>query len=174
MNKQDPPLILQIDSQRYQGWQDVCVALSLEQLADNFSMTVTERWAGVDQVRPIRPGPACTISLGNEQILTGYVDEVLATYDASHHSLMARGRSMAGDLVDCSGAELKLKAISGRGGTFISCLFAPSIHSGICFHQLRHRNIIGRHHLLNDCRFHLFGITSHYSLFQSALSLESS
>ena len=29
------------------------------------------------------------------------------------------------------------------------------------------------HHLLNDCLFHLFGITSHCSLFQSVLSLES-
>lgn len=104
MNNPDP-VILQIGSQRHQGWQEVRLRLSLEQIADSFDLTLTERWSDAGDVRPVKPGEACTVSIGEDLVVTGYVDEVLPNYDATSHTIVASGRSMAGDLVDCSGRD---------------------------------------------------------------------
>jgi len=102
MNQRDP-VVLQIGSQRHQGWQEVRIRLSLEQIADSFELTLTERWAESDMVRPVTPGEACTVKVGDELVVTGYLDEVLPDYDATSHTISASGRSKAADLIDCSG-----------------------------------------------------------------------
>ncbi|MAZ33377.1 MAG: hypothetical protein CMO06_09560 [Thalassospira sp.] len=104
MNNPDP-VILQIGSQRHQGWQEVRVRMSLEQVADSFDLTLTERWSDGGDIRPVSPGVAATVSIGDELVVTGYVDEVLPDYDATSHTIVASGRSKAGDLVDCSGKD---------------------------------------------------------------------
>lgn len=102
------PVILQIGSQRHAGWQEVTIRLSMEQMADQFELTLTERWAESGESRPVTPGEACTVSIGDELVLTGYLDEVLPDYDAESHTIVASGRSRAADLVDCSGQEKRL------------------------------------------------------------------
>lgn len=102
------PVILQIDSQRHQGWQEVRIRRSLEQLADTFELVLTERWADSGVRRPVTPGLACTVSVGTERVVTGYVDDVLPDYDATTHSIVVSGRSLAGDLIDCSGPDRRL------------------------------------------------------------------
>lgn len=104
MNNPDP-VILQIGSQRHQGWQEVRLRLSLEQIADDFDLTLTERWSEDGDIRPVQPGEACTVSIGQDLVVTGYVDQVLPDYSASSHTIVASGRSKAGDLVDCSGRD---------------------------------------------------------------------
>lgn len=104
----DPIVTLQIGSQRHTGWQEVNIRMSLEQIADQFQLSLTERWAESGEVRSLTPGEACAVSIGNELVLTGYVDEVLPDYDAQTHTIVANGRSKAGDLVDCSGQEQRL------------------------------------------------------------------
>lgn len=101
----DEQVILQIGSDRHSGWQQVSIRLSLEQMADEFQLTLTERWSESGEVRPVSPDEACTLSIGSELVLTGYLDEVLPDYDATTHTIVANGRSKAGDLVDCSGKE---------------------------------------------------------------------
>ncbi len=99
------PVVLQIGSQRHQGWQEVRIRLSLEQIADSFELTLTERWAESGLVRPVTPGEACTVHVGDELVVTGYLDEVLPDYDATSHTIAASGRSKAADLIDCSGKD---------------------------------------------------------------------
>lgn len=99
------PVILQIGSQRHQGWQEVRIRLSLAQIADSFELILTERWSESGQIRPVTPGEACTVSVGDELVVTGYLDEVLPDYDAESHTIVANGRSKAADLIDCSGGD---------------------------------------------------------------------
>lgn len=101
------PVTLQIGSQRHTGWQEVRIRLSLDQIADSFELTLTERWSEAGQVRPVTPGEACTVSVGDELVVTGYLDEVLPDYDATSHTIVANGRSKAGDLVDCSDVDTR-------------------------------------------------------------------
>jgi prophage tail gpP-like protein len=99
------PVVLQVGSQRHQGWQEVRIRLSLEQIADSFELVLTERWRESGEVRPVTPGEACAVSVGDELVVTGYLDEVLPDYDAETHTIVANGRSRAADLIDCSGSD---------------------------------------------------------------------
>jgi prophage tail gpP-like protein len=104
----DEQVVLQIGSDRHTGWQEVSIRLSLEQIVDEFQLTLTERWNESGEVRAVSPDAACTLSIGDELVLTGYLDEVLPDYDAEKHTIVANGRSKASDLVDCSGHEQRL------------------------------------------------------------------
>lgn len=106
------PLILQIDSERYTGWQEVRIRLSLEQIADEYALTLTERWDQPHGRRPLSPDAACTLSVGDELILTGHLEDLRLGYTAHQHTIIASGRSKAGDLIDCSGREQRLDGLS--------------------------------------------------------------
>lgn len=99
------PVRLQIGSDQHQGWQEVRIRLSLEQIADSFELVLTERWAESGTVRPVTPGESCALHVGDELVVTGYLDEVLPDYDDTSHTIIAAGRSKAADLVDCSGPD---------------------------------------------------------------------
>lgn len=101
-------VILQLGSERHSGWQEVTIRLSLEQIADEFQLTLTERWSESGDMRLVSPDQPCTLHIDDELVLTGYLDEVLPDYDATTHTIVANGRSKAGDLVDCSGQEQRL------------------------------------------------------------------
>lgn len=107
MNKQEH-VVLQIGSQLHTGWQEVRIRMSLEQMADQFELTLTERWSESGEVRPVSPDSECTVSIGDELVLTGFLDEVLPDYDAESHTIAANGRSRAADLLDCSQQEKRL------------------------------------------------------------------
>lgn len=102
------PVILRVDGSLYQGWQEARVRMSLEQIADTCELTLTERWGGSD-ARPIRTDQECTVEVGEDLVLTGYVDELLPDYDATSHTITASCRSRTADLVDCSGQDKRFK-----------------------------------------------------------------
>lgn len=93
---------LVIGAETHAGWTEIRVMRSIEAVADTFELTLTERWAEGETPRPIRAGTACELWIGDERVVTGYVDEVAPSYDAKSHTVTASGRSKAGDLVDCS------------------------------------------------------------------------
>ncbi|TFL14917.1 hypothetical protein CSC67_06125 [Pusillimonas caeni] len=106
------PVVLQLGSEQHQGWQEVRIRMSLEQIADSFELTLTERWSDAGQVRPVTPGLACTVHVGDELVVTGYLDEVLPDYDAESHTIAASGRSKPADLIDCSGEDVRLDGLT--------------------------------------------------------------
>jgi len=95
-------LRLKVDGQLYGGWQEVRIKRSIETIAGSFDISVTERWSGQDTPRPIRPGVACALLIGKQPIITGYVDDVSASYDAGSRTVSVSGRDKTGDLVDCT------------------------------------------------------------------------
>lgn len=97
-----PDLRLKIDGQLYGGWQEVRIRRAIETIAGSFELAVTERWSGQDIPRPIRPGAACQVLINNKPVITGYVDDVGMSYDATSHTVSVSGRDKTGDLVDCS------------------------------------------------------------------------
>lgn len=93
---------LYVGTSIYGGWQRVSVTRSIEQIANGFELEVTERWPGQSASRPIRPGERCTLQIGSQTVITGYVDDTAPAYDKQAHSLSVRGRDATGYLVDCS------------------------------------------------------------------------
>lgn len=93
---------LTINGTIYGGWESVRIVRGITQLAGTFELSVSERWPGQSTPAVIRPGDACTVAIGGEVLITGYVDDVSPEYDDTSHTITVAGRDKAGDLVDCS------------------------------------------------------------------------
>lgn len=102
-------LELVIGGTRYAGWKSVDVRRGLEQVADSFEVSLAERWSERSPM-PIKPGSEAVVRIDGEPVLTGYVDEVLPSYDARSHTIAVSGRSKTADLVDCSGPDASYEA----------------------------------------------------------------
>lgn len=93
---------LRIVANDYSGWKAIAVRRSLDTLADSFDLTLTDRWSAEAARRPVRLGEPCEVWIGEEKLITGYVDEVRPRYDSKTRALSVAGRSKTADLVDCA------------------------------------------------------------------------
>ncbi|MEX2630034.1 MAG: hypothetical protein WD341_08860 [Tistlia sp.] len=97
-------IVLNVGGTEHGGWKSLAVTRSLEELAGSFDLTVSDRWPGSTAGKRIAPGDACTVSLGGELLVSGYVDDVRPRIDADSHEVAFKGRDRTADLVDCSPA----------------------------------------------------------------------
>ena len=95
-------LALKVDGQIYGGWKEIKIQRGMRRFADTFELTLTDKWAGNNERRLIKEDSPCVVDIDGETVITGYVDDVNADYDATNHTLTVTGRSKLGDLVDCS------------------------------------------------------------------------
>ena len=122
-----PDLVLRLDGFDIEGWTAISVNRSLDQLADTFDLQLTTELSSRPAPVPISEGQACTILYGEDVLLSGYIDTVDLSYDATSTSLSVSGRSKAGDLVDCTA----LKPGSRTGGSWKDTSFL-TIANSIC------------------------------------------
>ncbi|WP_432721296.1 hypothetical protein R0381_002565 [Jeongeupia wiesaeckerbachi] len=101
-------LELQVDEQIYAGWTDLAVEAGLEQLSGSFTLQLTEHWPGAGEPRPVKPGQRCVVKIDGQPVVTGFIDSVAVSFNATSRSLSVSGRDATADLVDCS-------AIHGAG-----------------------------------------------------------
>jgi prophage tail gpP-like protein len=95
-------LTLEVGGVVYGGWKSARVQHGIEQLAGAFSLVVSDVWPDQEQGWSIAAGDSCTIKIGGEPVITGFVDAVKVSADAHEHAINIQGRDAAGDLVDCS------------------------------------------------------------------------
>lgn len=93
---------LLVNGQAYGGWTDVSVTRGIESIAGRFSLEVSERWNGQVEPWPIREEDECLVTIGDEALVTGFIDERRHAFDAESHALGVSGRDKTGVLVDCS------------------------------------------------------------------------
>ncbi|WP_137860802.1 phage baseplate assembly protein [Variovorax sp. 3P27G3] len=98
----DNRVSLEVDGVRYEGWKGVRITQGIEQLAGTFSLEVTEKWPDQDVEFAIAPGEACTVRIGQDVMITGYIDFVGEVEGTEEHTFRVEGRDRTGDLVDCS------------------------------------------------------------------------
>jgi len=104
-------LALKIDDKAWDGWTSIRVVRSIKQAANTFDLELTDRWAGQPNLRPIRDDSKCQVWIDGDIIISGYVFEVMPSYDELSHSIAVSGLSAAADLVDSS---TKGRQFSGR------------------------------------------------------------
>jgi prophage tail gpP-like protein len=119
MATKNDDLILTLNGQAISGWTDVRVTRGLERLPSDFSIGMTELYPGELAKLVITPGDACTVQLGSDLVITGYVDRFIPSFSATQHSIRIMGRSKCCDLVDCS-AEWPGGQISGSSALGIA------------------------------------------------------
>lgn len=95
---------LRVDGMEYAGWKSVSITAGIERQARDFSLSVTDRWPGLQAgvTRRIRPGALCEVFIGDDLVLTGFVDATPISYDGRQVTVGVTGRSKTADLVDCS------------------------------------------------------------------------
>lgn len=95
-------VVLQVNGREYRGWKEIRLRRSIEAMSGSFEMSVSERWHGQREPWPIVQGDECVVRLGDERIITGYVDVRSMALSANDHSFTVAGRDRAADLIDCS------------------------------------------------------------------------
>lgn len=98
----DDVLRLVLGGRQFEGWLSTRVTRSIESGSGSFELQVTEREPLHPELRAIHPGEPCAIRIDADVLITGYVDEVSPSFDASQHSISVRGRDAVADLIDCA------------------------------------------------------------------------
>lgn len=95
-------LTLTVGGQAISGWTDIRVTRGIERLPSDFQIGLTELFPGELDKVIIAPGAACTVHLGQDLVITGYVDRFIPSFGDDRHSITVVGRSKCCDLVDCA------------------------------------------------------------------------
>lgn len=93
---------LLVDGKEYGGWTRLEVQRGIEQIAGGFVLQLTQRYPGVDAPMQLREGLSCVVKLGDDVVITGYIDDYETDDTATSSSVRLQGRDRTGDLVDCS------------------------------------------------------------------------
>ena len=97
-----PNVELVVAGQRWSGWQQINIVRSIKQAANWFSLSLADRWESGSAVMPIKKHMPCQVLIDGILVITGYVMDVLPSYDAESHEIRVGGFSPAIDLVECS------------------------------------------------------------------------
>lgn len=95
---------LVIEGREFWGWTGVTISQAVDQAADAFSISAPLD-PDVVQIRDsFRPFgyQECQLYIDNDRILTGRIDSVNPRTDGRERKLTVQGRSLAGQIVDCS------------------------------------------------------------------------
>lgn len=84
------------------GWQQISITLRCDGFPPQFSLSASASAPDANVRTPAVAGDLCWVSIGDDRVITGYLDEVTETADANSHSLTLSGRGKTQDLVDCS------------------------------------------------------------------------
>lgn len=100
-------LLIEINGNRYSNFESASVAIQLDAISGQFDFEAVSTKAAP---LPIKLGDACFIIVDDEKVLTGSVESVGVSYDASTHSISISGRSKTSDLIDSMINSLELIA----------------------------------------------------------------
>lgn len=95
-------LTLTIGAAALSGWTAVRVTRGIERCPSDFQISFTERFPGEAFGMAVEPGDPCTVTLGADVVITGFIDRASYTIDGGSHVLTVAGRGKCSDLVDCA------------------------------------------------------------------------
>jgi prophage tail gpP-like protein len=97
----DIPSLL-INGTIYSGWISLEAERAIDSMVSTATLEITEQWQPTSKPWQIGRWDAATLFIGKDVWLTGYVDEIQPSYDATGHRVSVRLRSKTQDLVDCT------------------------------------------------------------------------
>lgn len=105
-------LTLLVNGVSLTGWTSIRVTRGIERCPSDFQIEMTERFPDNPAATVVQVGDSCQVLLGNDIVVTGYVDRFVPTIEANSHTVSVTGRGKCSDLVDCA-AEWPGGQISG-------------------------------------------------------------
>jgi len=94
-------VILVVGSKRLEGWTDLSITRSVDTLCGTFQLSMIDIW-NLDDSIELTPGLPCIIYIGDERLITGYIDNQKPSVSTDASKISISGRCRTGDLVDCS------------------------------------------------------------------------
>ena len=114
-------VVLKVKGQAFRGWTGVAIEKSVYQTSGSFGLATTDLFPGEAKKWGFGFGDECIVEINGQNLVTGYVEDILIDYDSTTHNIQIGGRDKTGDLVDCSFNEeakewkgLSIKAIIER------------------------------------------------------------
>jgi prophage tail gpP-like protein len=101
---QDPDpddVLITVGDTTVSGWKSVRISAGIERCPRDFDVTATEVFPGVDKI-VMRPGDECSVFLGKDRVLTGFVNRYSASIEPTGHTVSVSGRGACQDVVDCA------------------------------------------------------------------------
>lgn len=99
-------ITLKSNGYEYTGWKDFHLRDSLQSAAAVFELATSEKWQGVNRYDlgqwRLRAHDDCEVRIDGQRIMRGWIDVHQPSLDKGMHSVAISGRSLTGDLVDCS------------------------------------------------------------------------
>ena len=96
-------LTLVVNGSEISGWEDIEVTLRAEGFPNSFAIGLSSRAPITSAEVVAKAGDGCTVLLGDDVVITGYIDRDVPGGTAETHALQLVGRGKTQDLVDCSG-----------------------------------------------------------------------
>jgi prophage tail gpP-like protein len=93
-----------IEGKELTGWEAASIEMAVDHIADGFSLDGPWDWTRKELRAAVRPFGYQSVQLfiGNDLYLTGRLDRVGPKLDAKDRSINVQGRSLTGQLADCS------------------------------------------------------------------------
>ena len=90
-----------VGNQLFDGWETVSVTKNLESIANEFSIGFFDKFEGLKQNWPLKPGVGVKVNINRERVITGRIEMLSVEYTDERRGFSISGRSLPGDLVDC-------------------------------------------------------------------------
>ncbi len=89
-------------AQRIGGWTSVAVTRGIDRMCGSFDIALTEYYPDDPSYFQVPPGSSCEVYLGDDKVLTGYIDANQFSIASRQHDVRMVGRGKCQDLIDCS------------------------------------------------------------------------
>ncbi|WP_334473727.1 phage baseplate assembly protein [Arsenophonus sp. PmNCSU2021_1] len=99
-------VILRVNGREWGGWTRVQISAGIERLSRDFNVEITRQWPGESGSVPLQPrikkGEPVEVLIGQDKVLTGWIEATPIRYDAKSIQVGISGRSKTADLIDCA------------------------------------------------------------------------
>lgn len=97
-------VFLRVNGREWGGWTSSRISAGIDRVARDFNVSITRQWPGSDGVPQIKNGDRVEVMIGDDLVITGWVEALPLRYDATAITMGIVGRSKTADLIDCSAA----------------------------------------------------------------------
>ncbi len=100
-SKEDQVSLL-INGKRIMGWDSIRITRGIERFPSDFELSLMDYYPSTDEQQLVKAGDPCEVLIGEDKVITGYIDSWNPAINKSQHQVNVSGRGKCQDLVDCS------------------------------------------------------------------------
>ena len=96
----DNEVSLKVNGVKYKFWTSVSITSELNTIAPAFSVNAFSKSSLM--IDGLKSGRPVTVKIGEDTVLTGYIEQTPVSYSATSANVGIAGRSKTCDLIDCT------------------------------------------------------------------------